>query len=208
MMLFKDRQHLKDLHKCLCEDSDEQFTKKDLIMMFEATMNEVKKSARSQTMQRSKGLKSRYIGMTKEGVLMFQTTSGTIKGKLYNQRVYLNDLPDVIQILEEDSKFTARDAILLAITTGNIKYHCDDPSYKYYFQYVATKKGSALREEKRFPRIRNPRLEGACCKHLLSVFRVLALNWNKIVRDARKHKLIPKRKSSKKIKQLLNRLKN
>ena len=112
----------------------------------------------------------------------------------------MEDLPDVVQILEEDPKFTARDAILLALK-GNVRIYCDDLSFKYYgWKYMAHKGDYGLKPEKRFPKGKNPRMTGACCKHLLSVFATMPFDWERIVRDFRKKGIIPKYRRRKKFK--------
>lgn len=147
---------------------------------------------------KTQGLKSVYLGVTKDGVIRYKTTSGTTKGKWWFQEVYFEDLPDVIAILNEDPSFTARDALLLAMK-GDVRIHCNDLSWKYWgWQYIATKKGYALKSETRFPRKRNPRLTGSTCKHLLSVFNTLPFDWSKIVKDLRAKGIIPKYKRRRK----------
>lgn len=162
--------------------------------IYEETVEDMKRGSWSTVRARvkSQGLKSYYQGITKEGVIKYKTTSGTTPGKFWDQEVYLEDLPDVVQILEEDKNFTARDAIILALR-GNVKVYCNDLSFKYYgWQYMAWKRGYGLRPETRFPKKRNPNLTGETCKHLLSVFRVLPMDWSKIVRDMRAKGIIPK----------------
>lgn len=181
-------------------DADEWTDSSNLRLILEETMDEMKKNSWERVRKRvkSQNLRSVYLGVTKEGIILYKTTSGTTPGKWWHQRIYFEDLPDVIQILNEDPTFTARDAILLAMK-GDIRVHCDDPSWKYWgWQYIGTKKGYALREEKRFPKKRNPRLTGSVCKHLLSVFATIPFDWSKIVKDMRSKGIIPKYKRRRK----------
>lgn len=163
--------------------------------LYEETMEDIKKGSWELVKKRvkSQGLVSTYLGVTKEGIIKYKTTSGTTKGKYWYQEVYLEDLPDVVQVLNEDSKFTARDALILAMR-GNVKVYCNDLSFKYYgWQYMAWKKGYGLRPETRYPKKRNPSLTGIGCKHLCSVMRVLPMDWSKIVRDMRRQGIIPRK---------------
>jgi hypothetical protein len=72
------------------------------------------------------------------------------------------------------------------LQSGDLLVHCNDPSWKYWgWQYIGTKKGYAMRSEKRYPKIRNPRLTGTVCKHLLQVLQVLPFYSNDIVKAYR-----------------------
>lgn len=160
----------------------------------EATVQELKQRAWKTVAKRvrSQNLRSTLLGITKEGIIKYKTTSGTTPGKFWYQEIYLEDLGDVVDILLNDPAFTARDALLLALK-GHIKVHCDDLSFKYYgWQYIGTIDRYALYPNKRFPKKRNPSLTGSCCKHLLSVLSQLPRDWPKIVQQLRKKNIIPK----------------
>jgi hypothetical protein len=56
----------------------------------------------------------------------------------------------------------------------DILVYCDCPAFLYRgFAYIATKMGFAVKKESRPPRIRNPRLRGSVCKHLVAVLRMI-----------------------------------
>lgn len=74
------------------------------------------------------------------------------------------------------------------VDAGVILHNC----YKG-FKYMGYQMGWGIYREDRFPKIRNPRLEGTVCKHLLKVFEVYMLNWSKIARDMKKTKYFKKR---------------
>lgn len=48
--------------------------------------------------------------------------------------------------------------------------------------------GYGIQKETRFPKIRNPQLEGSVCKHLIVVLKVVQMNWSSIARDMSKSK--------------------
>jgi hypothetical protein len=56
----------------------------------------------------------------------------------------------------------------------DVLVYCDCPAFLYRgFAYIATKMGFAIKRENRPPRIRNPRLRGSVCKHLVAVLRMI-----------------------------------
>lgn len=56
----------------------------------------------------------------------------------------------------------------------DILVYCDCPSFLYHgYAYIATKLGFGVKREMRPPRIRNPRLKGSVCKHLVAVLTEL-----------------------------------
>lgn len=57
---------------------------------------------------------------------------------------------------------------------GNISFDCTCGRHQYWYRYLATLGKFALAPlEKDFPKIRNPKLTGCCCKHVLRVLKIL-----------------------------------
>jgi hypothetical protein len=53
-------------------------------------------------------------------------------------------------------------------TTGRVSFDCDCGRHQFWYRYIATIGGFALKPvELALPKIRNPKLDGACCKHTL-----------------------------------------
>ena len=53
---------------------------------------------------------------------------------------------------------------------GPLKIECDCERWRYWYRYIATIGGfNAGRDETGFPKIRNPKLHGIACKHILRV---------------------------------------
>ena len=167
--------------------SNNPFTLNELCDLCEETNKQIRNKAWPSVARRVRGqnLKVTYLGVTKEGKVRFKCTSGTTPGKFWFQEVIFKDLEVGLQILRENPTVTQKSIISL-IQSGDLLLHCNDPSYKYYFQYVATKGGYSIRPERRYPKKRNPQLTGSVCKHLLAVLSVLPLYTNSIVRDFRK----------------------
>lgn len=57
------------------------------------------------------------------------------------------------------------------------KFNCDCGRHTYWYRYIATIGGwNQGRDETGFPKIRNPKLQGVACKHVLKVMRELMSN--------------------------------
>ncbi|WP_052700091.1 hypothetical protein [Methylocucumis oryzae] len=56
------------------------------------------------------------------------------------------------------------------LKNGRLKFDCDCGRHRYWFRYIATIGGyNAGRKETGYPKIRNPKLGGIACKHVLRV---------------------------------------
>lgn len=131
---------------------------------------------------------SYYQGTTKEGLVRFMTPSGTMPGVYYRQNVQLVDLDKLIKKHKDKKK--PQEIVKLAVQ-GNLKVTCndpagnDEPSWIYWgFKYLATEKNYLYKgNETRFPEIRNPKLKGSLCKHLIQVLSNLPFHIQVIARD-------------------------
>ena len=136
---------------------------------------------------KSQSLSVSYKGISKEGVIHFQCSSGTHPGKFYNQYIKLLDLPF---LLKDRKDYKDRDLVNLAVF-GDIAVYCDDPSFKYYgWQYFTYLNGCGLKREVRYPSMKNPYLKGALCKHLVAVFNAFPMYINSFVKDFRRAKIL------------------
>lgn len=153
---------------------------KDLLKMTKQTPAYVRRSKEQ--------IIAQYQSTDQNGVIELITPSGTTPGVFYRQRVQLVDLPILLKKYKNKKKPKA--IVSLAIK-GNIKVSCNDPmeqvepSFLYYgFLYKATVGGWNFgNNEDRFPEIRNPKLKGALCKHLIQVLKVLPFLTTKITSD-------------------------
>lgn len=61
-----------------------------------------------------------------------------------------------------------------AVNTGAIRFDCDCGRHRFWYRYIATVGGFAHgKPETGIPKIRNPKLTGIACKHVLRVMLVL-----------------------------------
>lgn len=146
-------------------------------ILLEAKLRELISQTTSQTPKlyaRSSSITPKYLGISKFGILNFQTNSQTHndEGAKWYQTVEIVDLLGKIDEIED---ITAEDVTDL-FATSDVKIYCDDPSFLYWaFQYKATMKDYVDDEhpETRAPQRNNRRLKGALCKHLAAVINLI-----------------------------------
>lgn len=188
-------------YRDVINNSISMFSKhKDISIINEATRKELVKASDKARKQRakSKNIVVHYKGvMNTRGWIVFNTTSQFTIGKSYTQYIRLNEAKDIKYFKE----FKERDIVRLFMS-GDISVHCTCPDYRYRFSYMSHNMGYGIFKETRFPKIRNPQLKGALCKHLLAVMAVYNFNWTRIAKDMPKTKYWRGRisSSSKKIK--------
>ncbi len=69
-----------------------------------------------------------------------------------------------------------------AMVRGPVRFDCDCGRHRFWFRFIATKGNfNAGRDEPGFPKIRNPKLHGVACKHVLRA--MYALLHDQIVRN-------------------------
>ncbi|MCK9394217.1 MAG: hypothetical protein M0Q44_01335 [Methylobacter sp.] len=77
---------------------------------------------------------------------------------------FMNYGPEAASGLTEPRKAAMR------LRQGPLKIECDCGRWRYWFRYLATIGGyNAGRAETGFPKIRNPKLQGIACKHIVRV---------------------------------------
>ena len=60
---------------------------------------------------------------------------------------------------------------------GRVSFNCDCGRHRYWYRYLATIGGFGLDPlEKVFPKIRNPKLTGCCCKHVIKTLATLRMH--------------------------------
>lgn len=98
--------------------------------------------------------------------VVFKTESATTPGLIWTQRLVLKDAG----LLDNDmNAFKLRNAI----KDSFLEIHCDCPAFLYWgYQYKAWTRGYGIEVETRFPKIRNPHLQGYVCKHLYNVLEI------------------------------------
>ena len=122
-----------------------------------------------------------YLGITEDYTVFFRVPSVTAKPSTnYLVKVSLVEYPDIAA----DETLTVKEKVRLAIA-GDLKISCTCPAYLYFgYKYILTQLDTnQADDEHRFPKIRNPRLQGVMCKHCYIVLKAFPFNWTRIARD-------------------------
>lgn len=125
--------------------------------------------------------KAVYLGITEDYTVFFRVPSVTARPSTnYTVKISLVDYPDI----EEDKDLSVEEKVRLAIA-GDLKISCTCPAYLYFgYKYIMTQLDSNESDaEHRFPKIRNPKLNGVMCKHCYIAMQVFPLNWSSIAKD-------------------------
>ena len=134
----------------------------------EARLGQLEQKTRQQTPKladRADFVKSDYIGISKFGIFNFRTSSQAHPGYYWYQTIEIPNLQAKLM----DEKITP-DLMKYLIEQEDIKLFCDDPSFLYWsLKYMAHTRDYGIEPETRAPKLNNVRLQGALCKHLLSV---------------------------------------
>lgn len=165
---------------------------KDLYKL-EQTAKELRDNAQSKIKARAKAHKIivTYLGASKDGDIHFETTSGTISGHFWNQRVRFVELDSAVALAQE--KAGTQKEIIEMLLKSDVLVYCNDPSFKYYgWQYMSWLQEYGLEKETRYPKIRNRYLEGTVCKHLVVVLQTLPFYATQIVKEYRELGILPR----------------
>lgn len=160
----------------------------------EITAPDVRRLARMAYTRPHKGVPSRarkavatgkayYKGIGGPFELGFETIAVTTPDRrAWQQKVVLMDM------YEELPKHEKLIDAVRASLAGELKLHCNCPAFLYWgYKYILTKKRSSIRREPRQPRIRNPREEGAVCKHLFAIMQALGFFAPEITGDLQRY---------------------
>lgn len=156
--------------------------------IYEFTRKDIVGATDLKTRDRSKKVHGvNYLGIMEDYTICFRVRSATTPGLTYIDKVQMLDYPEADQ--EED--LSVRDKVRLAVA-GDLKVRCSCPAFLYWgFEYITTELEIHRGEDQKiYPHIRNPKLEGVVCKHLYSTLNALPFNIMKIVSDIMKGKFI------------------
>lgn len=129
-------------------------------------------SAKDDIERANKQIFSAVLAGGSKGVLRFVTNAGPdSKRSSHNVNVELTTWGAATA--------SPRKPIELARWAANepVRYDCTCERHRYWYRYIATIGGwNYGRDEAGFPKIKNPRLQGVACKHVLRVMRELMGN--------------------------------
>jgi len=106
-------------------------------------------------------------------ILLFRAKASSDSQHQYHQaKIRLEDWEHEARAGTGDSYLPAA----VKVTRGRVSFDCDCGRHQYWYRYLATIGGFALDpKEHAFPKIRNPKLQGCCCKHVLKTLAVLQM---------------------------------
>lgn len=102
--------------------------------------------------------------------LRFRVKSA-VDQKYYNIILQLDDMTP-------DKVIAAGSRIDTVLRDAKLRCYCSCPAYHFWYSYKAWTRGYGIFPETRYPKIRNPRLEGFLCKHLYLVLQIYPF-WSK-----------------------------
>lgn len=122
--------------------------------------------------QNAKGIRTATLYKTNVNLLYFQATASgeTVNApRHYQVRVRLEEWGDMMSDTGPYLQRAKRACV------GRLSFDCGCGRHQFWYRYLAGVGNYAITPpgERDFPKIRNPKLTGCCCKHVLKVLRVL-----------------------------------
>lgn len=157
--------------------------------LLEVSRKELMSDVDTWTKNKSRLVRSaRYLGITEDYTVFFRVPSVTANPSTnYVVKVSLVDYHEIA----EDETLTVKEKVRLAIA-GDLKISCTCPAYLYFgYKYILTQLDTnEADDEHRFPRIRNPKLQGVMCKHCYIALKAFPFNWTSIARDIEQNRFL------------------
>lgn len=178
---------MKNFKNYLKEQTLQEFTIDD----FKKEVKTSREKTHKGVLKRSKKLVTKYKETKLVGrrfIITFHTKAATTPNvDHWVQEVNLVDMPEALKLDPQFKKYKLRDLVNLAVF-GDIKCRCGCPAFLYWgYKYIMGQLDATIgRKETRIPHIRNPKMEGAVCKHLMSVLNKLPFHISDITKDVRK----------------------
>lgn len=147
----------------------------------EANMNQIRSKQMNSNREQDKRrnarasqIASEYMGISKFGIFNFRTQSQTHPGYYWYQTIECPNIIGLADIIEDPEEHIEVKDIDVLLKANDVMIFCDDPDFLYSgFKYMAYSKRYGNKPENRPPVIRNPKEEGAVCKHLYSVIQLI-----------------------------------
>ena len=151
--------------------------------LLEAKASQLRNKTKSEDparVKKSRNVKTKYIGMSKFGVLNFKTTSESRNGYHY-QTIEFQSLKPFEELIKKNGKIIPTD-VEKAFNEQDINVYCSDESFTYWAWYHQAYQNDYayiddaipdLGKRLQAPKVNNVRLAGALCKHLYSVLEYI-----------------------------------
>lgn len=145
----------------------------------EMKLSQIKQKSKNEDperVNRSRKVKTTYLGMSKFGILNFKTTSQSRNGHHY-QTIEFKDLSPFEEIIKQGKEIKPMD-VKKQLQEQDVNVWCTDESwafwawahqaYKNDFLYIDDRIPN-LKKAIQAPKVNNVRLNGGACKHIISV---------------------------------------
>jgi hypothetical protein len=135
------------------------------------TVAELIRSSRKIDIQRAKKITNSTLYGVDGSILLFRAkASDDSKSSYHHVKVRLEDWEHEVRNGEGGAYLRAA----AGAVRGKVSFDCDCGRHQYWYRYLATIGGFALDpKEFVFPKIRNPKLQGCCCKHVIKTLAVM-----------------------------------
>lgn len=136
-----------------------------------APASELVKRALPHDRQRAKSISASTLYKFEGNILHFRATASGETPKApthYQVKIRLEEWDRKTNMEGQKYVNKAREACF-----GNVSIDCNCGGYLYPYRYLATIGGFAITPEHVFPKIKNPKLKGCCCKHILKTLMVM-----------------------------------
>lgn len=135
------------------------------------TVAQLIRSSRKVDIERAKKITNSTLYKFDGSILLFRARAGDDSEHAYHQvKIRLEDWEHEVRSGQGDTYLPAA----MAAARGRVSIDCDCGRHQYWYRYLATIGGFALdTKEYAFPKIRNPKLQGCCCKHVIKTLAVL-----------------------------------
>lgn len=151
-----------------------------LCKLDELTRADLLRDVEKKVERRAKSLQpATYIGITSDYTIHMDVPSATGSGS-YLVKIQLVEYPTLLRM---DDLLTT-DKVRLAIV-GDLKVHCNCKAFLYWgYDYITTQLDANTKGKQTiFPKVRNPLLEGVCCKHIYRAMKRFGSYWLRIAKD-------------------------
>ena len=151
----------------------------DESVLNEMKLSQIKQKSKNEDperINRSRKVKTTYLGMSKFGILNFKTTSQSRNGYHY-QTVEFKDMKPFEDIIKSGKEIMPMD-VKKQLQEQDVNVWCTDESWAYWawahqaykndFLYIDDRIPN-LKKAIQAPKVNNVRLNGGACKHILSV---------------------------------------
>ena len=150
--------------------------------LLELTRKDLLSDVDSWTKKKTKLVRqAKYRGIKEDYTIIFEVPSVTASPPTtYTVAIKMLEYADIA----EDDSLSVAERVRLALA-GDLKISCTCPAFLYFgYKYILTQLDTnASDDENRFPKIRNPDLQGVMCKHCYKAIQVLTFNWSIIAKD-------------------------